>query len=150
MCFTILPGSHVDHVSPEVLNFIKERFAGCTGSFIETLELPEALGPMSCALWGPVCGDPPVREDEVSYAQRPGRRYVSRLVNRPPRPSRLVTVIAGPSTDRVTGQVVHDCVLYTCFGGRFAVKEPADPRVEDNERATVAAFWVEHALAGLN
>ena len=147
MCFTILPRSHVDHVSPEVLAYIKQRFAGRTGSFIETLELPETFGTVPSALWGPVCGDPPVPEDEVCYSQRPGRRYVSRLVNCPPRPSRLITVVAGPSRDRVTGQVVHDCVLYTCFGGPFAPKECNDPRVEDHERPSVVSFWAEHALA---
>lgn len=147
MCFTIVPGSHVDHVSPEVLTYIQQRFAGRTGYFIETVELPETLGTLPCALWGPLCGDPPIPEEAVCYAHRPGRRYASRLVQRSPRPSRFVTVIAGPSTDRVTGEVVRDCVLYTCFGGLAAPKERNDPRVEDAERDRVISFWAEHALA---
>jgi hypothetical protein len=146
MSFTLLPGSHVDHVSAEVLAFVLRRFADRTVHFVETFELPAELGLVTNGLCGPICGDTPIREEEVYYASRPGRAYLSRLIDRAPRLTNVLTVIGGPGKDRATGQE-YDCVLYTCFGGPFAGKEINDPRLEDHERAAAEAFWAEHALA---
>src|SRR4029077_18884023 len=117
--------------------YLLERFADRQAFFLETLELPEELGTVPCALWGPVMGDPRILEKDVVYAPRGTRAWTSRLVDRPARPTRLITVIAGPHTepcprchedssdlhprcseDRCkAGQLHHACVLYTAFGG---------------------------------
>ena len=131
--------SHVDHgLSQAQLKYILERFADREAFFIETIELPDTLGTVPSAIYGPIVGDAPVVESEVRYARRGSRKWTSRLCTRPVRQSRLVTVIAGPHDDK-------PCVLYTAFGGPCAPQEPGDPGCKD----VIASekFWSEHALA---
>lgn len=129
--------THLDHnLTPEQVDYLFGRFADRDAFFIETVELPPELGTVPCGLFGPLMGDPPVPEAEVAYARRGAREWESRLVDRAPRPTRQVTVIAGP----------HDglpCVLFTMFGGPVAPREPGDP----NAQVESAAFWRDHALA---
>lgn len=75
---------------------------------------------------------------DVRHEKRGTRTYTSHLCDRPPRPTRLVTVIAGPHGDDA-------CVLYTAFGGPLAPQEPGDPGCKDVEAST--KFWAEHALS---
>lgn len=131
--------SHVDHgLTEEQLAYLVNMFADRDAFFIETVELPEHLGTVSCGLHGPVMGDAPVPETEVHYAVRGNRAGKSRLVGRAPRPTRLVSVIAGPHEE-------EPCILYTAFGGPVAPKEPFD--AEGEERTRSEAFWAEHALS---
>jgi len=136
------PESHLDHVPPVVIDFVLERFKDKEAFFLETFTLPEGLPTLENALYGPKAGDAPVAESEVFYAARPGRGHVSRLVDRPTRQTRQVTVIAGPSAK---GAV--DCVIYTVFGGPGSPRELADPTLPEDERQSAADFWAEHALA---
>jgi len=85
---TTNPGSHLDHVPTTVVKFVLEKYRDRSGSFIDCFVLPEDLPTLESALYGPACGDPPVGEDEVQYAPRPGRAYPSRLVDRPKRSTR--------------------------------------------------------------
>lgn len=158
--------SHVDHgLNAAQLHYLLDRFVERRAFFVETLELPNELGTVPCALWGPAMGDPAISEDEVIYIPRGQRSWSSRLVNRPMRPMRQITVIAGPHDElcpicqgpRGTsdphcpeklcegGRLRHACVLYTAFGGPLAPQEPGDPDCKD--LATSVAFWREHALA---
>ena len=131
--------SHVDHgLTAEQLRYLLDRFADRNAFFLETIELPEDLGTVPCGLYGPIMGDPPIDEIEVHHERRGSRKWTSRLVERPTRPTRMITVIAGP----------HDgnaCVLFTAFGGPASPQEPGDPGCKDP--AASAAFWREHALA---
>ena len=168
--------SHVDHnLTEEQLRYLLDRFADRNAFFLETIKLPEQLGTVPCGLWGPIMGDPPVDETEVRHEQRGSRTWTSRLVERPTRPTRTITVIAGPHEEQCprcggsgecisldipygahpmtyscsecasTGTKKHACVLYTAFGGPASPQEPGDPGSKDP--ATSAAFWCEHALA---
>ena len=131
--------SHVDHgLTEDQLNFLLDRFADRKAFFIETIELPENLGTAPCGLYGPIMGDEPINEAEVVHEHRGNRAWTSRLVNRPTRPTRKVTVIAGPHEG-------HDCILWTAFGGPLALQEPGDPGCKDP--AASATFWRDHALA---
>ena len=131
--------SHIDHgLTEDQLRFLIEHFADREAFFIETITLPVELGTVPCGLYGPLMGDPPIREDEVTHAPRGSREWTSRIVERPPRQQRDVTVIAGPHAG-------HGCVLYTAFGGPASPQEPGDPSCKDP--AASAAFWQEHALA---
>lgn len=131
--------SHVDHgLSEPQIRYLLDRFADRTAFFLETIELPEDLGMAPCGLYGPIMGDPAVSDDEVENAVRGTRAWTSRLVDRPTRPTRKVTVIAGPHDG-------HACVLYTAFGGPATPQEPGDPGCKDPVAS--AAFWREHALA---
>ena len=131
--------SHIDHgLTATQLHHILDRFADRRAFFLETIELPEDLGTVPCALWGPTMGDPPISENAVTHARRGDRTWTSRLVDQPTRPTRLVTVIAGPHE-------AHACVLYTAFGGPASPQEPGDPSCKD--LAASATFWREHALA---
>lgn len=163
--------SHVDHgLSEAQLRHLLDRFTDREAFFIETFTLPRELGTVPCGLYGPVMGDPAIREEEVSYARRGTRSWDSRLVDLSPRQQHEVTVIGGPheetcpacgGTGRLAhghgfgasvpcdgcegGKVKHPCVLYTAFGGPVAPQEPGDPGCKDP--AASAAFWREHALA---
>ena len=131
--------SHLDHhISTDQLAHLLERFAGRDAHFVETVELPPELGTVPCGLHGPTMGDPPITR--ADWERRPGRAYASRLVERPKRPSRLVTVVAGPHDG-------HPCVLYTAYGGPRAPREVADPTMPDHELAESVHFWSEHALS---
>jgi hypothetical protein len=131
--------SHLDHnLTDAQVAFILERFANRDAFFIETFELPSELGTIPCGLFGPLVGDAPISDDEVVLAKRGERTWNSRLVERAPRPSSTITVIAGP----------HDgnaCVLYTAYAGPSAPQEPGDPGCKNVDAST--AFWREHALA---
>lgn len=130
--------SHVDHVPASVVEWALSRFADRQAFFIETVELPPELPELDNALYGPVCGDLPVADGYMG--QRPGRDYLSRLVARPVRKTRTVTVIAGSHGD-------EPCVLYTIFGGPVSPKEVNDPTLVEKDREASVKFWAEHALA---
>lgn len=114
--------SHLDHhLTAAQLAHVLLRFDGRDAFFLETIELPDELGTVPCGLHGPIMGDSPVPDAEVTHARRGERTWTSRLVDRPARPTRQLTIIAGP----------HDglpCVLYTVFGGPAAPQEPGDIR----------------------
>lgn len=130
--------SHVDHGLTEAqICYLLERFADRETFFIETIDLPADLGTVPCGLWGPVMGDPPIAEDEVTHAPRGERTWASRLVKRPARLTRLITVVAGPHE-------MSACVLYTAFGGPPAPQEPGDPGCKDPVASST--FWRDHAL----
>lgn len=113
-----LADSHLDHsLDDKQIEHIFERFANRTAFFIETFELPEELGTVPCGLHGPLMDDPPVLDARLGM--RGTRTYPSRLVQRPTRQTRKVTVIAGPHDG-------YDCVLYTAFGGPLTPKEPGE------------------------
>ena len=139
--------SHVDHnLTEEQLRYLLDRFADRDAFFLEMIDLPEQLGSVPCGLWGPILGDQPVDEAEVRYEQRGTRAWTSRLVDRPTRPTRTITVIAGPHEETSeAGTIKHACMLYTAFGGPASPQEPGDPGCKNPD--TSAAFWREHALA---
>jgi hypothetical protein len=141
MALTISSDSHLDHyLTPEHLAWIQETFANRDGFFIETVTLPEHLGEVPSAIYGPSVGDPPVAEVEVRYIIRGSRKCASRVVHRPSRMTRTMTVIAGPHGDQ-------PCVLYTAYGGPCAPREPGDPGIPTwEELQACRAFWAEHAL----
>ena len=133
------PESHFDHgLTPEQIEYLMQRFVDRAAFFIETVELPDALGTVPCGLYGPLVGDAPLTADDTIMLPRGTRTWLSRLTPRPPRPSRLVTVIAGPHDE-------HACIVYTMFGGPVAPQEPGDPGCKDI--AASEKFWSEHALA---
>jgi hypothetical protein len=140
----IHPKSHVDHIPAGVIEAVKLAFADVANPdrriLIETFELPEEAGTVGCALYGPTMGDSPVPDDEVQYRVRPGRSWPSRMVARLVRPTRILTVVAGPHDG-------HDLVMFTCYGGPAASPEVDDPNLKPADRAASIAFWNDHALA---
>ncbi len=163
--------SHLDHgLSVAVLAHVLALFVKRSAFFIETIELPAGVPSVPCALFGPSVGDEPVAESEVSYARRGDRGGASRMVAALHRPSRLLTVIAGPAAG-------GPCVLYTAHGGPSAPREPWELEAEvatfqaqvksldeagggrdaavaivklnkaREELAASVAFWAVHALA---
>lgn len=152
--------SHLDHhLTADQVAHIEARFAERTEPFfIETFELPAEFGTVPCGLYGPTMGDPPVSDAEATRAKRGTRAWQSRLVDRPARPTRTVTVIAGAHEETCptcggqtaedfvergaapagtqwtcqtcdgSGKLAHACILYTAFGGPQAPQEPGDIR----------------------
>jgi hypothetical protein len=134
-----LPASHLDHgLTPAQVAHVLDLFVEREAFFIETIELPETLGTAPCGLHGPLVGDEPVPDADVTLAPRGERAYPSRLVDRAPRPTGTVTVIAGPHSGL-------PCVLYTMFAGPLAPQEPDDPGCKDPAASRV--FWTQHALS---
>ena len=136
----IIPDSHLDHgLTQDHVDFLMKKFADRTDFFIETVEMPSELSDLQNELYGPRAGDDPVTEDEVHYAVRGDRKGESRRIAKPSRPTRFMTVIAGPEED------VLGLVLYTAYGGVSAEREPFDAPPE--ALAASEKFWAEHALA---
>jgi hypothetical protein len=132
--------SHVDHNLSELhLQFILEAFGSREGFFIATLELPEHLAPLPCGLYGPLMGDAPVGEDEVTYVRRGNRPGDSRMTHRQPRKVRQMTIICGPHEG--------ETIMFTAYGGPCAPREPWDESLSTAEREESVAFWKDHALA---
>lgn len=137
----ITADSHLDHsLTQSQIDYIAAKFADKTEFHIATFELPEELGQVPSALYGPLCGDPPVSDDVTIGVKRGAREYASRCVERHARLTRTVTVIMGPHKDDA-------CILYTAFGGPLAPQEPDDPTCKDRDASR--KFWSEHALATL-
>jgi hypothetical protein len=133
--------SHLDHnLTAAHLAFIVQHFADRSGFFAETVTMPDDLPDLTCGLYGPVMGDPPVTDDVSFEVRRENRAYPSRAIIAPQRPTRLLTVIAGPYAG-------SPCVLYTAHGGPLAPREVGDPTLTETARAESAAFWAVHALA---
>lgn len=186
----IIQLSHLDHgLSSAQVEFIQKRFADRDAFFIESFDLPEELGTVRCALYGPAMGDDPICDDmpetyetsgldnanpDLIFAKRGSRTYPSRiLMGVSSRPTRTVTVIAGPLKEkcsdcygsglyshfdgpmvemtcavcRGSGIIESPCVLYTAFGGPLAAKELGDPTLNPEECEASELFWGEHALA---
>lgn len=136
----ILEVTHLDHgLMPAHINFLQGKFADRTSFFVETVELPAELPDLSCGLYGPLMGDAPVLERDVFYKRRGIREYNSRLVNRPMRPTRLMTVVAGPHDGIMT--------LYTAYGGPKAPREVYSPGLTRADVVESEAFWSEHAIS---
>lgn len=141
MSFIITSDSHTDHgLNEEHLDFLRKHFKRRNEFFIESCELPENLPALSCGLYGPIMGDVSVPEDVVVWETRGDRGYTSRMVDFPKRPTRIVTVIAGPHGD-------EPCILFTAYGGPLAPKGPNDPSRSSSEIEESEVFWAEHALS---
>ena len=107
-----------------------------------TTRLPDHLGFVPSGLYGPKVFDPPVEEEQVFYQFRGNRQTMSRMVDLPHRPTRDVTIIAGPFGD-------EPLALYTIHGGPLAPKEPATLTEHDSDadRQESIEFWAVHALS---
>ncbi len=126
--------SHLDHnINPAQLEHLCALFANRNAFFVETVELPEHLGTVPCAL------QLDVPESEVRYEKRGDRAWTSRLCLREPRNVREVTVVAGP----IEGET--EIVIYTVYGGSCAPQEPGDPGCRDVEASKL--FWARAALS---
>lgn len=182
--------SHTDHgltdaqlgyVLGVFSNFERKPIAGIEppAVMVQTITLPEWLGTAPCALRGPNVGDiaypdfaPHAAPEEadntivITMRKRGNRPYCSRTIDLPCKPTRLVTVIAGPHDG-------HELVLYTAHGGPPAPREvgelllelekypaaPLDvecstPKDATTKRETLQRelaqsrdFWATHALS---
>jgi hypothetical protein len=132
---------HADHnVSADTVCWALDQIRP-EGFFLRTLELPADHHDLQSALYGPLAGDAPVDEAEVHYASRGLGRAPSRLVSKPGRPTRLVTVIGVAEPDGV--------LVFTAHGGPAAEREPGDKSLDGDPaaKARAEAFWAAHALA---
>lgn len=131
---------HADHgVSDRHIKELALYSVPRSGFFLKTVRLPMGFDDLMTGLYGPVMGDPPVREDQVEYRVRNNRKGESRVVARPHRRTRLMTMIGIRDEKGVT--------FFTIYGGPAAPREPWDPSMNDAERAESVEFWSKHALA---
>lgn len=145
-------GTHTDHGLIQqhwgfVLDVAGMHVEACGSELkplIRTVELPSGCPDVENALYGPACGDAPVTDAEVTLERRGDRPWADRLVDRPRRPSRLLTIIAVPEF-RDVPEKGKRLVCFTAYGGPQAPQHPEDPSNRDPEGAR--KFWAEHALA---
>lgn len=98
---------------------------------VETVEFDFIVGETICVATG--------AGDQIVYAQRPGRRGLSRFVkNRKPEPTNAVSVVL-KKNDRGDGDYY---VLITAWCGHAAEPEPWDRNATEKS----VAFWNSHAL----
>lgn len=133
--------SHLDHsLSFAHLQLLLEKFGEEEGFAIRQLELPAGME-LPSGIYGPIVGDSPVTDDSVTTMVRGNRPNPSRMVKKPTRPSKTATVIYGPDAKGQT-------VLYTCYGGPAAPREPGDASLKTPEEIQESKdFWAVHALA---
>jgi hypothetical protein len=123
----------------EVLRHLPEVFMsiGARGQkfIVEEVDFGRVLGETVCVATNDA--------DEILFAQRAGRRGLTRFVtNRKPAPTAHVTVVL-KQDDRDPSTYV----LITAFFGRKAEKEPWDTNIRtDEEFARAKNFWSTHAL----
>ena len=111
-----LTSSHLDFIQ-SVMNEFKLGQFMCVAR-----EMPAELPSLMDNLYGPTCGDEPVRLEDVVWASRPGRDTIlSRCVDLPPRPARFIVIIG-----------LANEILWTAYGslkGAIAPHEVQDHNV---------------------
>jgi hypothetical protein len=130
-----LPQEIIDWGFEQLQNFLETtEFAFCAHTFT----MPNHLPDVENALYGPLSGDAPVADSEVTLAKRGDRPWADRMIAKPPRPSRQLTVI---------GTIIDGALTaFTMHGGPLADRNPADPTNPNPEQSK--KFWSQHALAG--
>lgn len=152
----VIKESHLDHGIPEnTISWVLEKHADVSEFIKTTVTLCPEMEEVDNALYGPVCGDQPISENQVSYGKRGyGRKWLSRFIDRPLRKSNKLTLIAGP----VEG---HDeIIVYTIHGGPVAAEEVGDLQtrlkntdsLSEKKQLTIRlneskTFWEQHALS---
>lgn len=140
---------HADHgIAPEQQQFVENylRMFAPPHFFILRIEIPDELGTVPNAMWGPTCGDDPVDEQDVFYGHRGDREWADRFVARTSRPCSYVHAIGIREGDvNDSGNPVGDITLFTVYGGPLAPQHPDDPTNQDPDGAR--EFWATHALA---
>lgn len=148
---------HADHgLSDQQIDWV---FAQCKkkslGFHVFAVPLPDDIGEVKSALYGPEAGDPPIGENEVVYQKRGKRPGPSRLVDRPHRPATHMVVVvrvdscsdpfrAGPTL------CWREYVVFTAYGTQASRPTPRewwDTSMKPHEAVESAKFWSEHALA---
>ena len=111
------------------------------GTFIcQIFKMPEELGTIPSALYGPSAGDSKVKESEVTYIVRGERNEKSRMIDKPIRPAQNICVIG------LVGQVAF--TLYGTQAPDPTPREPWDKGLKSTEEKEEASkFWSEHALS---
>ena len=132
--------AHKDHTMTEAIRaWALSQFVALSGGFhVSTFTIPADLGTAPNAMHGPSEGDAPIEESEAFYGTRGDRPVLSRLCDRAPRSSKLVTVI---------GINQAEPVIFTMYGGPAAPREPSDASMSPEERETARKYWAAHALS---
>lgn len=132
---------HADHgIGESHRDVISKLFEEAGDGFLlKTVELPSECPDLLSAINGPIVGDPPVPSAEVFWTRRGTRRNLSRMCNRPMRPTRLMTIVGAREGENVK--------IYTAYGGPCAPREITDVSLPSKEVEVSAQFWAQHALS---
>ncbi len=123
---------HRSHLHAGVAQYLSEVFgridSGKRSFFVSTIDLGRVVGRNSCVQVG--------EDDEIVFAQREGRKGLSRFVqNREPEPCSVVTVILKKGDN-------GEYILITAWVGLQAQPEPWDRNATEQS----VAFWTKSAL----
>lgn len=133
-----------EYVIAETEDFLKNN--EIVGPITRSVILPSELGQADLVLYGPCEGDSQVRDSDLSicYATRKGCSYPSRIIDKPVRKTRRITISVAPDENGTM-------VLRNMYGGSVRPIEPYDPAIlESTDKKAIAwsrEFWSGHALA---
>jgi hypothetical protein len=133
----------VHQITPEHIEWLSQQPEVMAAKGPVTLTMPDHLPTLPNSLVGPASGHEPVGSDHpgVYMANRGGgRTHDSKMMQGEHRPTNMITAIVRPHKE--TGRPF----LITAFGGPLSPKEPNDPSLRDDERASSEEFWSQHAL----
>lgn len=151
MPLIITKQSHTDHnIKPETLGKIVDMFDDKNEFFKGEFNTPDGEF-IPCGLYGPKMGDGIVNREAVfmvrrgftdANGNRVEREGLTPMVKLPQRMSNKFFIVGGPNEG-------DPCILYTCYGGAEAPREPWDPSLGDDEGGKFEStmFWKQHALA---
>lgn len=147
---TLTPGGrlvfHADHDLGAEHFAVIDSWLGIDwdGQFkIGVIDLPDDCPDLLSALYGPMAGDDPIPESEVTYEKRGGRPGPSRMIDKPMRWCRKMVVVAGPAAG-------GKGAVYTAYGTQASVPSPRewwDSSMMPHEALEACRTWMDHALA---
>ncbi|OGR85788.1 MAG: hypothetical protein A2901_01600 [Elusimicrobia bacterium RIFCSPLOWO2_01_FULL_54_10] len=129
---------HKSHIHEDAARFLAPTLYRVESKgrpfIVETVEFDSTVGKSVCV--------ETTDADEIVYAQRQGRRGLSRFVkNREAEPTDAVTVVLKKDSRE------DYYVLIAAWCGATAEKEPWDPNIRDpDELFRAQDFWASHAL----
>ena len=106
------------------------------------IKVPNELGRIYSALYGPNAGDDPIKESDVFYAKRGNRMGETRFIRAPLRQVSCLCVIGVKSGPCLT--------IYGTQSTKLSPIEPWDKRfkrLNNKQKIYVLKFWKQHALA---
>lgn len=141
MPLIITKQSHTDHNIPDrTLGQIVDMFDDKNEFFKGEFTVPDGKT-IPCGLYGPAMGDGIVDRNAVFMVKRGDREGLTPMIKKPMRESNKFFIVGGPNGPDA-------CILYTCYGGPEAVREPWDPSIADNphDKTLATMYWKQHAL----
>ena len=142
---------HDDHgLTQKQVSWVFEQCKGKRGFHVFVCPLPDEIGEVKSALYGPEVGDLPIGEKSVEYEKRGQRPGPSRLIGRPERAATNMVIVVNVEAESSVFFIHIEYTVFTAYGTtaeRPTPREWWDASMKPHEAVEAAKFWSEHALA---